>query len=371
MDRPQPGEVLKGNDQIQRAAWYAAGVSPGIASLKDLLNRDDSWCLCISTDMDWDSPVPEELLSLYDPDEIQIPESFHQDSLTDKPRAYARYRRMYADQLTEEEIRRAMAGYYALCTLQDRYLQMVLKVLDASDQKDNTVVLFVGDHGDYIFEHGMINMGFPAFREAYHVPAIMRWPAGIRNPGREVDALVSLVDFAPTLCELGGSSIPQDQTSGHSLVPFLQDRTPDDWREAIVHMTNGNETYFTQRTIMTEKWRYVMNWFDYDELYDLENDPRQLKNLLYEAYQQPVKRVRPGEPAPGPWPYLPPDLEQVRKALINAYWNFAIDEQDMTFNAYFTAALAAYGPAVTGRSCQRIRAREIELGEAQVKGVLR
>ncbi len=370
-DIPVFGKAIIGKDQIQRASWYAAGVAPGIAGLRKLLQQDDPWCLCISTDMDWANPVPEELLDLYNPDELRIPESFYADTMVDKPRAYARYRRMYADQLTEEEIRRALAGYYALCTLQDRYLQMVLEVLDASSQKDNTIVLFVGDHGDYVFEHGLINMGFPAFREAYHVPAIMRWPAGIRNPGRRVDALVSLVDFAPTFCELGCANMPAEHVAGHSLTPFLEDRPPDDWRKAVIHMTNGNETYFTQRIIMTEKWRYVMNWFDYDELYDLENDPRQTRNLLYDAYQQPVKRVQPGEPVPGPWPYLPPDLEQVRRNLITEYWNFAIDEQDMTFSSYFISALSAYGPLVTGRSCSRIRSREIELGEAQVKGVLR
>src|SRR5690606_13907425 len=94
----------------------------------------------------------------------------------------------------------------------------VLNALDASGQADNTLVIFLSDHGDYMGAHGLFLKGVAAFREAYHIPCIMRWPAGIEAPGRTVDAFITLADFAPTFLELAGVPIPEGLT-GRSLVP--------------------------------------------------------------------------------------------------------------------------------------------------------
>ncbi|MEZ4614511.1 MAG: sulfatase-like hydrolase/transferase [Caldilineaceae bacterium] len=68
-------------------------------------------------------------------------------------------------------------------------------------------MIFLSDHGDYCGDHGLYLKGIPAFREAYHVPCIMRWPKGIQQPNREVNAFVSLADFAPTFLSWPGSMI--------------------------------------------------------------------------------------------------------------------------------------------------------------------
>ena len=111
-----------------------------------------------------------------------MPASYH-DTLEDKPRVVQRQRRQLWDQLSEDEVRESIAHYWAYCTLEDALLGEVLDALDATGQADNTLVIFMSDHGDYCGAHGIYLKGVAAFREAYHVPCIMRWPKGIREPG--------------------------------------------------------------------------------------------------------------------------------------------------------------------------------------------
>ena len=112
----------------------------------------------------------------------RCPESLD-DSLDDKPRIYQRVRRQYWGQLSNDELREAIAHYWAYCTMMDAMLGEVLAALDATGQADDTLVLFLSDHGDYAGAHGLFCKGVPAFREAYNVPCIARWPRGIARPG--------------------------------------------------------------------------------------------------------------------------------------------------------------------------------------------
>ena len=118
---------------------------------------------------------------MYDPAEIELPPSYS-DTLEDKPRLYQRHRRQLWDQLSEDEVRESIAHYYAYCTMEDDLFGEVLDALDATGQADNTVVIFMSDHGDYCGDHGLYLKGVPAFRGAYHVPCIVRWPDGIAEP---------------------------------------------------------------------------------------------------------------------------------------------------------------------------------------------
>jgi arylsulfatase A-like enzyme len=265
--------------------------------------------------------------------------------MNDKPRVYQRMRYQIWGQLTEEEVRESIAHYWAVCTLQDRYLGDILSALDATGQSDNTLMLFLSDHGDYMFAHGLRCLGIPSFREVYHVPAIMRWPRGIADPGREVDEFVSHADFAPTFLELADCS-PEDRLTGQSLMSFLMNETPEDWPDAWYSQTKGNEVYYTQRIVQTRKWKYVCNWFDFDELYDLEADPHEMVNLAFPGGFPPetVSVSEVTSQSFSPWPPLPRHLDEVRRKLLGKMWRFARRENDIIFNGYPPVALAPYGP---------------------------
>jgi arylsulfatase A-like enzyme len=262
-----------------------------------------------------------EYIDRYDLDDVSLPPSYA-DDLRDKPNYYRKLRQMRFDQLSERETRDAIRHFWAMCTHLDELFGQLLDALDETGQADNTLVLYTSDHGDYLGDHGLFHKGVPSFRGAYNVPAVVRWPAAIRDPGRRVDEFVSLADFAPTFVEASGGQ-PDTGLTGQSLMPFLRGESPDDWREEICTQCDGVEHYFTQRAISTKDFKYVYNGFDFDELYDLRADPHEMKNLADDS-----------------------SYDEVKHDLLRRMWRFAVKEDDHVVAAtYITIATAPLGPA--------------------------
>jgi arylsulfatase A-like enzyme len=111
--------------------------------------------------------------------------------------------------------------------------------------------------------------------------------------------------------------------AGSSLLPLVTRHSSPIWRSALFFQSNGNETYGIQRSILTGKWRFVYNGFDYDELYDLETDPGQVKNLASD-----------------------PAYEEVKKEMYTRIWEFGLDHEEPLINDYIMTALADYGPGL-------------------------
>ena len=307
-----------------------AVIEAAVAALHDYAQRDDPWCLFVGPIGPHDPfIVPEKYAKLYDPATIPLPPSYG-DTLEDKPRIYQRQRRQLWDQLSEEEVRASIAHYWAYCTLEDAMLGEVLDALDATGQADDTVVIFLSDHGDYLGDHGLYLKGVPAFRGAYHVPCIVRWPNGLADPGRTMDEFVTLADFAPTFLDLAGVDSGVEFT-GRSIVPFLRGETPADWPQACFTQFNGVELYYTQRAVNTKEFKYVYNGFDFDELYDLRTDPHEMHNVADD-----------------------PVYADVKHDLVRQMWAFAAAQEDIIFNPYGTVGLAPWGPAdALGRSAEK------------------
>jgi choline-sulfatase len=289
--------------------------------IPELAEEEAPWGLYVG----WTGPhdpyvVPERYLDLYDLDDIPLPPSYR-DEMADKPAIYQRMRQMRFGQLSEREVREAIRHFWAFCTYLDDMFGEILKALEATGQADNTIVLYISDHADYAGEHGLFAKGIPCFQGAYHIPAVIRWPNGIRNPGRQVDAFVSEADFAPTFIEMAGLEADRYFT-GASLMPFLQEEDPETWRDAIHTQCNGVELYYTQRSVMTRDYKYTYNGFDWDELYDLRADPHEMHNLTDD-----------------------PLYEDVKREMCRRMWQFAYEEDDTAINPYITVSLAPYGPA--------------------------
>jgi arylsulfatase A-like enzyme len=289
--------------------------------LESVSGKNQPWCLYLGLIGPHDPyDVPQKYLDLYDLDEIQLPDSYG-DTMRDKPGIYRRIREQIFAQLSPDEVRQGIRHFWAYCSYLDDLFGRILKALDRTGQAEDTLVLYCADHGDYCGEHGMFAKGIPCFRGAYHVPAIIRWPRGIKKPGRQEDAFVSLADFGPTFLEAAGIATDR-HFSGASLMPFLNAEKPPDWREAMHTQCNGVELYFTQRSVTTKAYKYVFNGFDQDELYDLEPDPHEMHNLA-------------GDPA----------YQEVMRQMCTRMWRFAYREDDTAINPYITVALAPYGPA--------------------------
>jgi len=264
--------------------------------------------------------VPQKYLDMYSIDDLKLPDNFV-DKMKDKPAMYRRIRDLF-DQLGENEHREALRHYLAFCTFQDALFGQVLDWLDKSGQAEDTLVIFLSDHGDYAGEHGLWCKGLACFEGAYHIPLVMRWLGGIENPGRTVDSFVTLADFAPTFLEI--SRITSNTVfAGRSLVPLLKEKPPEDWVNELYTQTNGNELYGIQRSVRTQEWKYVFNGFDYDELYDLQSDPGETVNLIGDVSKQPIV-----------------------KELCKKLWTFAFKNDDVCVHPYIFCGLASYGPGI-------------------------
>lgn len=298
-----------------------AVVKSALDALPRLAAQDEPWCLYVGTFGPHDDfVVPQHYVDMYDLDDIPLPANYA-DTLADKPALYQRMQAMWS-QFSDEEVRDCLRHYWAYCTMEDELFGLLLDKLEALGQVDNTLVLFVSDHGEYCGSHGIYCKGVPSFREAYHVPAIVRYPSGIVEPGREENAFVSLADFAPTFMELAGAEIPADLT-GESLLPFLRNEAAEKWRDTLFAQCNGVELYYSQRVVMTHEYKYVYNGFDHDELYDLRHDPHEMTNLAQN-----------------------PAYNDIKHDLVRRMWRFAAAQQDeLIMNPYYTVGLAPWGPA--------------------------
>lgn len=275
-----------------------------LKALSTVSNSAEPWCLYAGLFGPHDPYlVPRKYLDLYNLDQIPLPASYP-DAMEDKPGIYRRIRQMRFGQFSEWELRQAVLHYWAYCSYMDDLFGQILAGLEKTGQAENTLVLYCSDHGDYGGDHGLFCKGVAAFRPAYHIPAIIRWPAGLKNPGRREAALVSLADFGPTFLDV--AELQADRHfSGASLLPFLQDEAPSAWREEICTQFNGVELYYTQRAVMTNRYKYVFNGFDLDELYDLQSDPDELVNLAND-----------------------PTYEDIKRDLCGRMWRFAYQEDD-------------------------------------------
>jgi arylsulfatase A-like enzyme len=334
----EPQNTDRGESEILRPGYrdyrlYGTGPDSGnghdeqatdaaLRVLDDVANSNDPWCLYVGLVAPHDPYTPaRKYLDMYDIDDVPLPPSYA-DDLADKPRIYRRMRDQIFGQLSEREVREGIRHFWAYCTYLDELFGRMLAKLDQIGQAQDTLVIYCSDHADYCGEHGLFAKGIPSFRGAYNVPVVMRWPAGIANPGRRVDNFVSHVDFYPTFLDLAGRQHPP-RLAGSSLVPFLQDREPESWRDSVCTQCNGVELYYTQRSVMTKEYKYVFNGFDLDELYDLRSDPHETRNLAAD-----------------------PTYEQIKRHLCRRMWRFAYEqEDDAALNPYITVGLAPYGPA--------------------------
>jgi len=263
--------------------------------------------------------VPQRFLDMYKIEDIRLPETF-EDHMEDKPRLYQRTRSRF-DQLSADEHRESLRRYLAFCTYQDYLFGRLIEGLEKKGLLENTYVIYLSDHGDYAGDHGLWAKGLPAFKGAYHICSAIGF-GGIKDVHRAENALVSLTDWPCTILDLAGTA-PKNPMTGSSLRPFIENRQPEAWRDTFFTQSNGNEIYGIQRIVFDNRWKYVYNTFDFDELYDLENDPNEMKNLA-------------GDPQ-----YLP-----VIQDMCEKMWKFAHDHQDANIDRYIMTGLAPFGPGI-------------------------
>lgn len=283
--------------------------------------EDAPWFQVISTNDPHDPYfVSQKYLDLYDIDDIELPDNFY-DDMEDKPALYRKTAQRFK-QLSVREQKEAIRHYLAACSHQDDLFGQVMAALEESGEADNTIVIYLSDHGDYMGDHGIWCKGLPCFEGAYHIPLIVRMPKSMEQQPRIVDDFTNIVDVAPTLLDLCDIDYDHPMT-GISLKPYIEGKTPENKHEYCFTQSNGNEIYGIQRSVRNKKWKYTYNGFDFDEFYDLESDPGEMHNL-FEQYK---------------------DSEEL-KEMSKQMWKFAKQVGDVCVNPYILTGLATYGPGI-------------------------
>jgi arylsulfatase A-like enzyme len=194
--------------------------------------------------------------------------------------------------LVRWKYRRYLQDYLGCVAAVDEGVGRVLAVLDETGLADNTLVVYTSDQGFFLGEHGWFDKRF-MYEEALRMPLVMRLPGTI-PPGSTSAELVSNLDFAPTFLDVAGRSKPADM-QGRSFLPLLQGRRVPDWPGSIYyHYYEFPAVHMVKRHygVRTTRYKLIHFYDDIDawELYDLEKDPMEVRNVFDDPTYAAVRR---------------------------------------------------------------------------------
>jgi arylsulfatase len=230
---------------------------------------------------------PAEYRDRYDSD--SMPDPLFRESDLETQRALKEVDFQSAALRPEEfQAKDKIAAYYAMIEQVDDNVGRLLDFLETSGQRENTLVIFMSDHGEMLGDHGLISKGCRFYEGLVRVPLIFSWP-GVVEAGKRVDALVELTDVAPTLLDYAGLSAP-DRMTGRSLRAALeggelveeQEFVRCEYYSALSLLAPGREDWNGSYGTMIRTGRYklvVYHGVNLGELYDLEEDPGEFNNL--------------------------------------------------------------------------------------------
>jgi arylsulfatase A-like enzyme len=242
-------------------------------------------------------------------DQIQLNDALPIDKC---PSVERQYRTSYnLENLTIEERKRIRRAYYTMCEFADRQVKKIVDEVDKLGLKERTLIIYCADHGDFNGSRNCYEKWDTMFYdEIVKVPLIMRLP-GILPPNAKFDQLVEFVDIAPTILDVFGVEKPV-WMQGKSLLPLMQGKTAEhkdavfcqggvekdatlrpaevklnySAKQKVVH--DFPQSMIRSKMIRMDKYKYIYRLEGDCELYDLENDPEEIKNLATSADHKEV-----------------------------------------------------------------------------------
>jgi len=212
---------------------------------------------------------------MYPSEKIQLPPNFMPEHPFDNGEMKIRDEKLAPWPRTPEVIRQHIAAYYAMITHLDDQIGRVLHALDESGKADNTIIIFASDNGLAVGQHGLLGKQ-NLYDHSIRVPLVFTGPDIPK--GEKRDAFCYLLDIYPTLCDLVGFPMPET-VEAKSLVPAL--RNPEE--------NIRDSLYFAykhfQRAVRWDNWKlikYNVKGRQTTQLFHLQNDPWELKNLVDE-----------------------------------------------------------------------------------------
>lgn len=244
---------------------------------------------------------PGKYFHMYDPEDVTLPASF--DNPDPQPTVeYIRERTRTGEidrntimpfAVTEREAKEITALTYGMISLIDDCVGQVLETLKRLGLDENTVILFTSDHGDFMGDQGIMLKGPLHYQGVIRVPFIWSDPYHPVEAARE-DALAGTIDIARTILSRAGLA-PYNGIQGRDLLPLIRGET-DSLRKGLMIEQDAQRPNFhfdrpiKARTYVTERWRLSRyRGSDFAELYDLENDPHEMRNLWHDPEHAGIK----------------------------------------------------------------------------------
>lgn len=200
------------------------------------------------------------------------------------------YAQMSDSTLMRWRYQRYMQDYLGTVAAIDDGVGRLLDFLEENELTDNTIIIYTSDQGFYLGEHGWYDKRF-MYEESLRTPLLIRYPAEIKA-GQSLDALVQNLDFAPTLLTYAGAEVPVDM-QGESFRDLLNGKQKQ-WRDAVYYTYYEYPSIHTVKRhygIRTDRYKLMHFYYDVDEweLYDLQEDPQELRNVYQEPDYQDVR----------------------------------------------------------------------------------
>ena len=232
--------------------------------------------------------APKKYWDLYERDEIPMADNRYRSEGLPSQVVNSTEIYSYAKTTTPDDIyflKEAKHGYYACLSYVDAQIGKVLDALDELGLADNTIVVFLGDHGWHLGEHGFLEK-HNLMDRATHVPLMVRVPGMQKG---KTKSMVEFVDLYPTLCELCGIPVPENQLDGTSFVPVLKDLHAKT-KDHVYIQWGGGDNAVDQRYSYTE-WRQNGK-LNASMLFDHEIDAEENKNRVKKTcYQNDIVRL--------------------------------------------------------------------------------
>ncbi|OUS74836.1 sulfatase [Paenibacillus sp. MY03] len=246
--------------------------------------------------------VPEPWDTMYDPDSLTIPSAIPGEHDNNPPHfrmtqeenpdftawmetgrgihGYGSHHySIYGDKkrLTEEDRKKLVAVYYGMISMMDKYIGSILDKLDELGLADNTVVVFTTDHGHFFGQHGLQQKGGFHYEDLIKLPFIVRYPGQV-PAGAQSSAIQSLIDLAPTFLSLCGISVPHAMTGVDQKDVWLGRQGSA--RDHALCEFRHEPTTIHQKTYVDERYKITVYYNQtYGEIFDLQEDPGELRNL--------------------------------------------------------------------------------------------
>ena len=234
--------------------------------------------------------APENCFKPYPEQEMHIPEVIISD---DVPDMALKMRNGKIWNMNDIQKKQAISSYMASVRFMDQQVGRLLNTLDSLNLRDNTIVVFISDHGYNLGEHDCWAK-LSLWEGAIRVPMIISYPDNKKSHGKTCETITELIDLYPTLSELCGLSDQQPKIlQGKSYAQYIKEDKPIEQQSVAYTISyNGNAA-----SIRTEEWRYT-RWNDnsalkVEELYYHVDDPEEHNNLAYQPeYQNKLVEMR-------------------------------------------------------------------------------